>query len=38
VVLALELFVAWSYRAAYASMLHARNAPTVKAPTTSEAA
>jgi uncharacterized membrane protein YphA (DoxX/SURF4 family) len=27
-VLALELFAAWSYRDAYASMLHARTAPT----------
>jgi len=27
-VLALELFTAWSYRDAYASMLHARTAPT----------
>ena len=28
VVLALELYAAWSYRDAYASMLHARTAPT----------
>src|SRR5580692_10041443 len=28
-VLALELFTAWSYRDAYASMLHARTAPKV---------
>jgi uncharacterized membrane protein YphA (DoxX/SURF4 family) len=28
-VLGLELFTAWSYRAAYAPMLHARTAPTV---------
>ena len=31
-VLALELFTAWSYRSAYASMLHARTTP--KAPST----
>ncbi len=30
-VLALEVFTAWSYRDAYASMLHARTAPTAPA-------
>ncbi|HEY2515796.1 MAG TPA: DoxX family protein [Polyangiaceae bacterium] len=37
-VLALELFTAWSYRDAYASMLHARTAPTASSAATSIAA
>ena len=32
-VLALELFTAWSYRSAYASMLHARTAPKASSDT-----
>ena len=33
-ILALELYLAWNYRAAFAPMLRARGAPTEQAPTT----
>ena len=38
VVLALELYAAWSYRDAYASMLHARTVPTASSTATPVAA
>jgi uncharacterized membrane protein YphA (DoxX/SURF4 family) len=37
-VLALEIYAAWTYRSAYASMLHARTAPTVSSTHTPVAA